>query len=338
MMKKSFFCFAEKIYDVVFHLPPFIIINLLSSLLISKEVDEMSYRHCSSCGRRLHRDSYSKTQWTKPVGISRCYACVESGNARNSNNSDLESQSARRNNATRATFTQHALSYPFAEGGFRYVAKGKYTVGERAGEECVCKWFKSGHVLEESFFTLDIQAADKALHIVKEWNSRNFINRKVMVNVPQVWTFMEGGAAHLVGKKVLQEPFIQHYTKFNSNSGWADDSTPWPRVMQALSHFSYHITSGQFVLCDLQGGIYSNAVVLTDPVILSRSKRFGVTDLGPQGISSFFSNHVCNEFCKSDWSMPNDRTRYFRPQQGTSMIATGANRHVPTRSSRTNLY
>ena len=93
----------------------------------------------------------------------------------------------------------------------------------------------------------------------------------------------------------FREPFIQNYTKFNSNSGWADDSTPWPRVMQALSHFSYHITSGQFVLCDLQGGIYSNAVVLTDPVILSRSKRFGVTDLGPQGISSFFSNHVCNE-------------------------------------------
>mmetsp|Transcript_16236 Transcript_16236/g.35105 ORF Transcript_16236/g.35105 Transcript_16236/m.35105 type:complete len:87 (-) Transcript_16236:802-1062(-) len=52
-------------------------------------------------------------------------------------------QTARRNNATRATFTNDALSNPFTEGGFRWVAKGVYTHGARAGETCVCKWFKS---------------------------------------------------------------------------------------------------------------------------------------------------------------------------------------------------
>jgi hypothetical protein len=89
--------------------------------------------------------------------------------------------------------------------------------------------------------------------------------------------------------------------------------------MQALSHFSYHMSAGQFVLCDLQGGVYSTAVVLTDPVILSRGKLYGVTDLGPRGISSFFSNPRCNEFCNSSWSRPTGQTRYHRPQMGTSM-------------------
>ncbi|KAL7526684.1 hypothetical protein ACHAXR_002627 [Thalassiosira sp. AJA248-18] len=177
---------------------------------------------------------------------------------------------------------------------------------------------------------------DKAHELVKEWNSRRMIDKIVQVNIPSVWTFDYAViGSPISGKKVLVEPFIHNYQKFNSNTGWADNDTPWPRVMQALSHFSYHVSSGQFVLCDLQGGVYGDSVVLTDPVILSRNKMYGVTDLGPRGISSFFSNHVCNEFCSASWSKPADQRRYFRPQAGTSMVGgggggTNANQHVPT--------
>lgn len=31
---------------------------------------------------------------------------------------------------------------------------------------------------------------------------------------------------------------------------------PWHDVMQALSHFSYHVSGGSLVLCDLQGIVY----------------------------------------------------------------------------------
>ena len=229
------------------------------------------------------------------------------------------SQSARRNQSTKASFSIHALNHPFAEGGFRWVAKGKYTEGERKGELCVCKWFKSGVVFENTFFDLDIKAMHKALDLIKEWNSRNFISKVIKLNIPEVWRF-ESNSTIMANSKVLQEPFISNYQKFNSNTGWADESTPWPRVMQALSHFSYHASGGQFVLCDLQGGIYSNACVLTDPVILSRSKSYGVTDLGPRGISTFFSNHQCNEFCRSGWMKPNDQRQYYAHQAGTSMM------------------
>ena len=98
-------------------------------------------------------------------------------------------ETARRNNATHATFTQGALDYPFAEGGFRWVAKGEYTSGGRAGEACVCKWFKTGHVSEASFFDLDIKAMDKAHELVKEWNSRHMINKIVMVNMLEDMSF-----------------------------------------------------------------------------------------------------------------------------------------------------
>lgn len=92
---------------------------------------------------------------------------------------------------------------------------------------------------------------NKALDIVKEWNSRQFVDKIVKVDVPEVWTFLANSGGGRDGTKVLQEPYIDNYTKFNSNSGWADDSTPWPRVMQALSHFSYQVSGGSFcfVIC-----------------------------------------------------------------------------------------
>jgi hypothetical protein len=153
--------------------------------------------------------------------------------------------------------------------------------------------------------------------------------------MPDVWAFQRN--SRWAGHKVLQEPFIDNYHKFNSNTGWADSSNPWPQVMQALSHFSYHVSGGQFVLCDLQGGIYRDGVVLTDPVILSRNKSYGVTDLGTTGISSFFSNHRCNKYCRSRWSMPADQSRYYQIQMGTSMMTGSAMHSVPHQRSRSRL-
>lgn len=45
--------------------------------------------------------------------------------------------------------------------------------------------------------------------------------------------------------------------------------------MQALSHFSYHFSDGNLLLCDLQGGIAQDHIILTDPVILSKERKFG---------------------------------------------------------------
>ncbi|KOS21220.1 Alpha-protein kinase vwkA [Escovopsis weberi] len=156
-------------------------------------------------------------------------------------------------------------------------------------QACVLKWFKTGGVFEADYFTLDIKAVAKALDIVNKFNELNIVNKRIKINVPQVWQFTQNAGEEWAGQKHLVEPFIEGYQKFNSNTGWMDDSLPWGEAMQALSHFSYHVTGGNFVLCDLQGGIYRREVVLSDPVILSRNRDYGVTDLGPEGISSFFT-------------------------------------------------
>ena len=57
--------------------------------------------------------------------------------------------------------------------------------------------------------------------------------------------------------------------------------------MQALSHFTYHFTNGHYVVCDLQGGRYSDRYVLTDLAVRSVDKEFGPTDLSQRAIDNF---------------------------------------------------
>ena len=79
---------------------------------------------------------------------------------------------------------------------------------------------------------------NKALDIIKEWNSRNYIGKTIKLNIPAVWTFLSNSGPY-AGTKALVEPFIDNYQKFNSNSGWVDDSTPWRKVMQVSSFFFF---------------------------------------------------------------------------------------------------
>lgn len=90
-------------------------------------------------------------------------------------------------------------------------------------------------------------------------------------------------------KLVLVEPYIEKFQKFNSNTGWtAKNENPWTKILQALSHFSYHASGGACVLCDLQGAVYDEFLVLTDPVIMSRTAEFGATDMGANGVHQLF--------------------------------------------------
>eukprot|EP01135_Chromosphaera_perkinsii_P008823 Nk52_evm18s1485 gene=Nk52_evmTU18s1485 len=261
-------------------------------------VEQQPGRECSSCGFNRPVSSYSKTQWWKPKEIS--------------------------SKSSQAVLKQEK----FAEGTFKWVDKGEYTEGERCGHPCVMKWFKTGVVYEAHYFATDLKVTEKAVDIIQKFNDLQNVSKQVLVNIPQVWTYMHGSSK--AGQKTIVEPFILNYQKFNSNTGWKDDSTPWPKVMQALSHFSYHVSRSNLVLCDLQGGVYSNGVCLSDPVILSTEQSYGPTDLGPKGISNFFSNHRCNEFCRGNWLLPRaeERKQCMPYSKGTSM------EHVPTKRSR----
>jgi len=204
----------------------------------------------------------------------------------------------------------------FEQGEFRYVYRGKYDQGERLGEECVRKEFKTGCVYESSFFKNDIKTVQKAAEILKKFNTLDLLNKPIYMIEPEVWVGDSG--CSLAGQKMLVEPMIKgEYFKFNSNTGYAADDSD---AMQALSHFSFHQSGGEFLLCDLQGGRYANCYILTDPVMHSRGKTFGPTDLGEKGINNFMAHHKCSRFCNAKWSLPApmDLIPTFKAVSGTT--------------------
>eukprot|EP00884_Botryococcus_braunii_P021433 jgi/Botrbrau1/7974/Bobra.384_2s0002.1 len=198
-------------------------------------------------------------------------------------------------------------------------------VGVKSGvnKPCVVKWFKTGAVYEYKFFDQDLEAVSKAQEILEAFNELGRIDQNLCLNLPEVWTFTPD-SGRWAGKMVLVEPFISRYRRFNSNTGVVTGSDPWSKAMQALSHFSYHHSGGQLVLCDLQGTICSGGkgAVLTDPVILSSTRSYGVTDLGPQGISTFFARHNCSRFCMGHWETPKVTKIYYEASEGTTMELT----------------
>eukprot|EP00440_Ansanella_granifera_P046868 gb/GFBE01050749.1/.p1 GENE.gb/GFBE01050749.1/~~gb/GFBE01050749.1/.p1 ORF type:complete len:322 (+),score=74.14 gb/GFBE01050749.1/:1-966(+) len=199
------------------------------------------------------------------------------------------------NGASQAQFD----TSPFAEGAFRQVYKGTYFEGPRKGEHCVMKEFKTGCVYEDRFFQEDILAVKKAGEFIEKFNDEGVVSKPVYLNEPEVWS---GTGGRIAGHKILVEPMIfGEYFRFNSNTGHA---TPDTATMQALSHFSYHMSGGKHLLCDLQGGRYDGYYVLTDPVIHSKNKEFGGTDLGQDGIDNFMAHHKCGRFCNPNWKTP----------------------------------
>lgn len=144
-------------------------------------------------------------------------------------NEDRNMPSARLNNSFNATFSEYEMENPFAEGAFRYVARGQYVDGHRRGQAAVCKWFKTGMVFSEEFFEKDIMAVDKALEIVAQFNYAGIVDMNIMLNVPEVWTsgtLVGGRFVGGDGSRLLVEPYVQNYQKFNSNTvSWQSSSS-----------------------------------------------------------------------------------------------------------------
>ncbi|KAI1707811.1 alpha-kinase family domain-containing protein [Ditylenchus destructor] len=75
--------------------------------------------------------------------------------------------------------------------------------------------------------------------------------------------------------------------------------------LMAFSHWTYQISSGYLMVVDLQGVISTDesgvkTLELTDPAIhCTDLTRFGRTNLGSEGMKTFFGRHVCNKFCQA---------------------------------------
>lgn len=190
--------------------------------------------------------------------------------------------------------------------------------GTRNGQAAVCKRFKPEyrHFATE-YFEMDFAIIDQTVEYAEEWNDFCRHGHEILVN---------RGAIHRSnsGIEYLVEPYIRQYEKFTSNSGWIGDTDDDDvRIMEAFSHFTYHSSGEQHLVCDLQGRHRQDRnkrrFELTDPAICSYHREYGPTDLGWRGIESFFANHDCNEFCRSHWDRAEGRRR-FTPTMGTTFM------------------
>ena len=284
----------------------------LKSLFMSR----WGNRVCAGCDEELPKDEFSRTQWRKGVGFSRCEECVREGVKID----DGGFGTMRYNNFTSVEIDMDEI---FAHGSFKTCYLGEYTGGERTGQKCVAKcmhgtegdydYYNYDQEDVDDIFATDLDAVEQARRILVQWNNLEISNFMFRLNAPEVIQYE--------GTVFLLEPYIEDFIKFNSNTGWVRrGGRPGglTELMQALSHYSYHVSSGQFLLCDLQGGVSRNRVTLTDPVIHSRHNRFGATDLGPDGMSSFFYYHKCNRFCRDSWSKPRNPRPIYRVTSHTS--------------------
>ncbi|CAL1145541.1 unnamed protein product [Cladocopium goreaui] len=107
---------------------------------------------------------------------------------------------------------------------------------------------------------------------------------------------------------MVELPIYGEFKKFNSNTGWSSGEGNLPG---AFSHWTWVESNGKHLICDLQGhrGLpggtkttdgSSNYYAFSDPAVLSKvSGSYGPADLGEEGQKTWFSHHVCNDFCKS---------------------------------------
>eukprot|EP00978_Attheya_sp_CCMP212_P006113 scaffold13787_cov59-Attheya_sp.AAC.2 len=201
------------------------------------------------------------------------------------------------------------------QGTYKLVKRGTYTSGALAAD----KFLKTGVTFSSDCFLDDVRAAEAALPYIARFHqyidtATVFRGRvSIKLNMPHVW---EQGSGTLREQKILREPFIDHFRKFNSNSGAADVTAT---VAQALSHYSYHASDGTELLCDLQGGKVGDSYVLSDVVMMSMSKKYGNTDLGATGIENWLHSHRCTQFCSSSWKNWSGARRLIQPAFSTTM-------------------
>ncbi|CAD7944913.1 unnamed protein product [Amoebophrya sp. A120] len=237
---------------------------------------------------------------------------IEEGRKKQRNADEFDPENfANRNKFTHGYHVQTSANPVLGEGEMKTVRKGTYDEGKGV---CVGKVLKAGH--EKATLDGDVKAAEKAktyLAGFQKYFAQKFPSMKnqmaLKMNIPEVW--MCCGRAddpkgrirtrvekNFGGSVVLVEPFIENFMKFNSNTG---ATAPEALVAQALSHYSYHASNGEEVLCDLQGGKVQHEYTFSDVAINSKQEQYGAADLGALGIETFSSQHRCNHFCCPSW-------------------------------------
>ena len=196
-----------------------------------------------------------------------------------------------------ATFEQ----VHFDEGRFRRAYRGQWTTPEKYGQKCVIKRMKSGCVFAANGWDSTIKIYNRAGTIAQQFN------QSVRPNYPIRFTGIDTYVVRdsCPTEYVVAEDYLEGvFMKWCNNYGYISPKAKSEHtIMPAFVHWSWMYTSGQEMVCDLQGTRDENGYHLTDPVILSLNNTYGETDMGIEGMAMFFMNHECNSICRG-WRRP----------------------------------
>jgi hypothetical protein len=191
---------------------------------------------------------------------------------------------------------------PFAKGAMR----AAYYAQMQDGSPIVIKecLYKSKSQLTKPKYEATLQCHRASLFLAREFN------RVKPAGCPSV-EFCEGCILQFMARPdqpymVMEGRIPGHFEKYNNNSGYrAPNPTPKGTnhdAVQAFSHWTQHISHGNLLVVDCQGGFdqANNRFVLTDPAVHCKDlSRFGNTNLGPNGFDRFFAQHKCNDYCRA---------------------------------------
>lgn len=191
--------------------------------------------------------------------------------------------------------------HPFAKGSLRFAFYGQYSSDDSAFIDVVFKELASTDLQANSFIVyqehLEMQAV--AQFLAEKFNAeqqrlfRNFIPI-AYADADLVQQITNPSKIYQVERRMHHE-----WHKWNNNSGGVS-LNEYSTILQAFSHWTYHITSGRLMVVDLQGVKVDRAYLLTDPalhcndILRFRETR---TNLGVKGMKQFFRTHTCSDIC-----------------------------------------
>jgi len=145
-----------------------------------------------------------------------------------------------------------------------------------------------------------LKCHNKAKELAKEFNQFSNTDHPIYFTDVRVFKVNNEGDREegpYLNEYFLVEDYIEgSFTKWCNNYGYCNDEVKTTYTsMSAFMHWSWAHTKGELMIADLQGVRYDNHYVLTDPAILSKDKKYGITDTGVEGMFMFFHFH---SFCK----------------------------------------
>jgi len=184
---------------------------------------------------------------------------------------------------------------PFGSGTFRMAHYMKLTTNWRVDsrvERMVAKLpiVSSGDTQDTKFAEENIETQLTAAFYANKFNEKG---------PPKKLTFVEPILVQLKTRIITAEPILSGvWTRFSNNSGFVSE-TEKVATVHAFSHFTYQASKGYIIVVDLQGAKEGDKYNLTDPAVhCGDTSRFGASNLGRAGFSSFFKSHRCNQVCK----------------------------------------